>query len=454
MDAHDALWNSARARALIAAKDIGATFRLARQARRWRQADVGRAAGYSASTISRLETGRRAGADLDVLRRVAHVVGIPPGVLGALTGLTPAVPATVAKTTGPQAEEDDPVRRRQLLANLAVTAAATAGVSLAGNGLVAGEVNAGELLIARVRDAMLGLNPQPADCSLDRLRAGLAATLTDFHHCRYGRLAVRLPRLISGGHAAATAGEDPAVSAFLAEVYTLVTRMLIKLDDAQLGWLAADRARTIAGAADSPLIAAEAARNLAVLARKAGWHSQAMTIALTAADRIELRQGGPVCTAERGLLIQSAAYSAAKSGDRSTMRELTDEAAVIATRLNNATLLRDHGGGFTPATVELHRISAEYSLGEVGAALTAARRIAPASLPTLERRARYFADIAQAYGQCGRRTQCIDALLAAERQAPEEIHARPAIRALVSGLLVSGPTTPQLRGLASRCGLA
>jgi DNA-binding transcriptional ArsR family regulator len=34
-----------------------------------------------------------------------------------------------------------------------------------------------------------------------------------------------------------------------------------------------------------------------------------------------------------------------------------------------------------------------------------------------------------------------------------EIHARPAIRALVSGLLVSGPTAPQLRGLASRCGL-
>ncbi|MDN3354477.1 hypothetical protein [Actinomadura sp. DC4] len=55
-----------------------------------------------------------------------------------------------------------------------------------------------------------------------------------------------------------------------------MTRMLIKLDDAQLGCLTADRARAIAGTADSPLITAEAARNLAVLARKAGWHSQAM----------------------------------------------------------------------------------------------------------------------------------------------------------------------------------
>ena len=179
-----------------------------------------------------------------------------------------------------------------------------------------------------------------------------------------------------------------------------------------------------------------------------------MAIALTAADRIELREGGPARAAERGLLIQSAAYSAAKNADRSAMRELTDEAATIAAGLGGATLLRDHGGGFNTATVQLHRISAEYSLGEAGAALTAARRIVPASLPTVERRARYLADIAQAYGQWGRRSQCINALLTAERQAPEEIHARPAIRALVYGLLVSGRTTPELRGLAARCGLA
>ena len=49
--------------------------------------------------------------------------------------------------------------------------------------------------------------------------------------------------------------------------------------------------------------------------------------------------------------------------------------------------------------------------------------------------------------------RCIRALLAAERQAPEEIHTRPAIRDLVSGLLLSGRTSPELRGLAHRCGI-
>src|SRR5207249_4231605 len=93
-----------------------------------------------------------------------------------------------------------------------------------------------------------------------QLRNGLAVALKDFHGCRYGRLTETLPRLIVGGHAmAAESGDEPSINATLAEIYTLITRMLIKLDDQQLGWLAADRARLIATAADDPLIVAEAA---------------------------------------------------------------------------------------------------------------------------------------------------------------------------------------------------
>jgi len=129
------------------------------------------------------------------------------------------------------------------------------------------------------------------------------------------------------------------------------------------------------------------------------------------------------------------------------------EAAAIAARLTGPVLLRDHGGGFTPATVQLHRISAEYSAGEPGAALAAASQISPASLPTTERRARYWTDLARARGQWDHRDDCLSALLTAERLAPEEIHARPAIRDLVSRLLLSGRTSPELRGLALRCGI-
>jgi hypothetical protein len=68
--------------------------------------------------------------------------------------------------------------------------------------------------------------------------------------------------------------------------------------------MAADRARVTAKISGDALTAAESARNLAVLARKAGWHSQALSIALTAADAPGLHSGIRACTAERGLLIQ------------------------------------------------------------------------------------------------------------------------------------------------------
>ncbi|RPK59722.1 MULTISPECIES: hypothetical protein [unclassified Streptomyces] len=130
----------------------------------------------------------------------------------------------------------------------------------------------------------------------------------------------------------------------MAQSYLLAARMLIKLDEQQLGWVAADRARQTAEAADDPLLIAEAARQLAVLARKADWHDQALSIALTAADHPGLRGGGPDHTAERGLLIQSAAYTAAWAGDAAGMRELTDEAAAIAKDIGGDAASRSRGG--------------------------------------------------------------------------------------------------------------
>jgi hypothetical protein len=300
---------------------------------------------------------------------------------------------------------------------------------------------------------MLSLTPGPACASAARVRTGLAAAFTDFHHCQYIRLADTLPRLICAGHALAADSETAGTSALLADVYTLAIRMLIKLDDQQLGWMAADRAQVLATGSGDPLATAEAARNLAVLARKAGWHEQAMTIALTAAGSPALRGSDPRLAAERGLLIQSAAYTAACAGDRDQMREMTREAAAIAARMNGAVMLRDHGGGFAPATVQLHTISAENYAGDPGAAVAASGQIAPASLPTTERRSRYWTDTARAHWTWGHREDSIQALLAAEYEAPQDIHARPAIRDLIRSLLISGRTSPELRGLAQRSGI-
>ncbi|MFF4161418.1 XRE family transcriptional regulator [Streptomyces sp. NPDC001678] len=305
----------------------------------------------------------------------------------------------------------------------------------------------GGVLVAWLRDAMLGLHHDITIPSGSALNTDLSRALTDFHTCRYGSLALRLPRLIHAGHA------RTAMAARLARSYLLATRMLIKLDEQQLDWMAADRAHQSAETTGDALLIAEAARQLAVLARKANWHEQAMSIALTAADHSGLRAGGPDHAAERGLLIQSAAYTAAKAGDAAGMRELTDEAAAIAKELGGTTRLRDHGGCFSPTTVRLHLISAENSAGDPSTALAAARAVTPQSLPSVERRARYYTGIAVAYGRWGCRDDCVRALLAAEHHAPEETHARPTAKSLISGLLISGRITTELRRLAARVGV-
>ncbi|MEV7282437.1 hypothetical protein [Streptomyces sp. NPDC093111] len=233
----------------------------------------------------------------------------------------------------------------------------------------------------------------------------------------------------------------------------LVTRTLVKLDAIQLGWLAADRARHFAETGGNALTIAEAAGQSAVLARKSGWHHDALSIALAAADLPSLRTAGRAGTAARGRLIQNASYTLARRGDRDGMRALTDEAAAIASELGDTPVHGDPGGAFTPVTVQLHRISAENHAGDPLTALAAASAIPLEALPSLERRSRALGDIALTCDRLGRRTDCLNALLTAERLAPQETHARPATRSLIVSLLGSGPTSADLRGLAARSGV-
>lgn len=447
----------------------GELIRQTRQAKGQTLAELGKQTGYSAAQVSRYERGISPMTDVDVLRCFADALELPhqafglappaprPDVRhGQLIGATTAFPRVPTSRVGRSGREDgeEPVRRRKLLAGLAATAASAAGAPLLVSGTAqADEALLGELLVARLRDAMLGLGPAPTIPPAQELSADFTRALADFDACRYASLAVRLPRLIRAGHALTAGGDDTAQYALLAKSYLLATRMLVKMDEQQLGWMAADRARQLAEAAQDVLAVAESARQLAVLARKAGWHSEALSIALSAADHPDLRRAGRAGAAVRGLLVQSASYTLARRGDRDGMRELTDEAAAIAKELGGVTLLRDHGGGFSPLTVTLHRISAENHAGDPLAALAAARSISLKALPSVERRSRALGDIAVTYDRLGRRADCVRTLLAAEQCAPQETHARPATKSLISSLLVSGPTSMELRGLAARSGV-
>ncbi|MCX4826508.1 helix-turn-helix domain-containing protein [Streptomyces sp. NBC_01142] len=449
----------------------GELVRQTRQAKGLTLAQLGEKTGYSGAQVSRYERGVSPMNDVDVRRRFADALDLPHQALGLAPppprpevrhgqpiGATAAFPRMPAPRVGSHGREDgeDPLRRRKLIAGLAATAATAATSPLLGPGTATAQTDEtllGDLLVTSLRDAMLGLGQAPAVPPTATLATDLTRALADFDACRYASLAVRLPRLIRVGHARTANTNEAQDYVLLAKSYLLATRMLVKMDEQQLGWMAADRARQLSEAGGEALTVAESARQLAVLARKAGWHQEALSIALTAADHPDLRSAGRAGAALRGLLVQSASYTLARRGDRDGMRELTDEAAAIAKELGGATLLRDHGGGFSPLTVQLHKISAENHAGDPLAALAAARTISLKALPSVERRSRALGDIAVTYDRLGRRSDCVRTLLAAERCAPEETHARPATKSLISSLLVSGPTSTELRGLAERSGV-
>ncbi|MEU9478640.1 helix-turn-helix transcriptional regulator [Streptomyces sp. NPDC048191] len=108
----------------MGAEEIGAVLRGARCAARLTQAEVGKACGYSASAVSRIESGKLH-VDYPTLLRFAVFLRIPPHQLRASAVPSMSNIATVAE--GCQPDEEDAVRRRELLTGV-VAAGATAFV--------------------------------------------------------------------------------------------------------------------------------------------------------------------------------------------------------------------------------------------------------------------------------------------------------------------------------------
>ncbi len=441
---------------LCSRPEPGAVVRIARTAHRWSQAELGRRCGYSASQVSRWETGRVPLRDVDLLRTLAAVLALPPAVFGlappgdtAKRGSRPAIAARhrVVRVTTPQVEEDDPVRRRAFLrlAGLAGTAMAWPGTATA----LAADVDPARVLARQVGDVLLGPARTGDPVPVDVLRAALAVARSEFAACRYLPLADRLPVLLGAAEATAADRPDPAAQGVLAESYNLATRALIKLEASGLEWLSADRALHAARTGEDPLTLAEAQRLIASVARRAGHHDRAQALTLAAADHLDVtrRNAPPQHLAMYGSLYCSAGYAAARAGDRDRANDLLTEADNAVARLAGDP--ERHRAAM--ANLVSHKVSAAYLLGDAGTALAHARSLPPAAIPTTERRARLLVDTAMAYAQWDKPDQAYRTLLAAERAAPGEIRTRNAVRHLVTDLMAS-PRQAAMPGLPALAG--
>ena len=376
----------------------GEVIRLARTAAGWTQSGLGRRCGCSASQISRWETGKSPLRDITLLRMLAAALDLPVGVFG----LVPDAPTGVSTRSGsksglsvgrvpvPMREEDDPMRRRTLLTGVG---------GLAGTVLI-GTAGADP---ARALEPALLSPPITTEAPLTPAQLGRAVSTARavFGQARYAEVAALVPQLLSRAMATRAALRTPedlgTVNRLIAELYTLTTDLMIKTGDDRLAWTAADRAVQAADASGDLLTQATTRRSWGIVLRRSGRADTArqLVVGTAAALQPELRRG-PAYLSVYGSLLQTAAYTAAVDGDRETARTLISEAADAAERIGS------HSTTFNTTAVGLYQISIARVLGDSGAAIEHARRIDPAAIPVVERRARYYSDIARSFHQWGK----------------------------------------------------
>jgi hypothetical protein len=149
-------------------------------------------------------------------------------------------------------------------------------------------------------------------------------------------------------------------------------------------------------------------------------------------------------------LLLKGVMASARLGDRAAARDLLADAGRAADRLGCDANHR--WTAFGPANVALHRASSAVALGDGGDAVAHALGVDPSRLVAVERRAQRLIELAGGYGLWAKDGDALEALLEAERLAPEEVRAQPATRLLVGDLLRRQRRrgTGELRALADR----
>ncbi|WP_405898110.1 helix-turn-helix domain-containing protein [Streptomyces sp. NBC_00727] len=417
----DPLWSSTKVRELVVRRQPGALVRLGREHQGWTLAELGRHLGCSAATVSRLER-RSQVTDLTLIHRAASTVGVPQHVL--VMSLAP--PASSGRTAtrvsaSPHAEED-PMRRRSLLVATATVPAA--------------------LLLGM--DRALADTPPPTGRGALDPRVASARELYD--KGAHTQLLALLPSLLADGHAAASSRRE-LDQARLSSVYSLSAALLLKLGSYEQARLAADRARTWAEVSGSPLAAAAASRELAIVLRHQDRGEEAQTLMESAAAGVEstgLRTDA--ASSAYAQMLCTLAYTAARGGRRTEALAMAEEARRAARRLPP---LAPAGRLFpiSPAAVDLYTVGVHWALGDAGAALEAGQNLRPEDFPTAERKARLGTDMARAWWAWGRPEQTARALLDAHRASPGEVRDRPAIRSIVTELAQRHPRAVGVREL-------
>lgn len=237
-----------------------------------------------------------------------------------------------------------------------------------------------------------------------------------------------------------------------ADLYFLLRTFAKRVGRTDLSLLAADRGVRAAEEAEDPLRVAAAKWNLGHVLLAQNEPEGAEETVIQAAEHLEghLDEGGAQWAALYGALWLVAVIAAVRKGDgwaaRGRLRDYAWKAA------------RQSGDGnvfwtvFGPTNVALHAISIEKETGEIPDALRYADEIDVTHIPSIERRATFFLELAASHDQRREDAAVLLHLQNAEREAPEDMRYNVMARNLVRGLLKRARPTlaRQVHELAGR----
>ncbi|MEV4387257.1 helix-turn-helix domain-containing protein [Micromonospora sp. NPDC049580] len=300
--------------------------------------------------------------------------------------------------------------------------------------------------VENIRAALARYDTPPAPPQTPELRRQVGHAWLAYQHAHYPQLTRTLPGMLDAAQGARSVD-------LLVQAYRITSLLLVKLGEADLAWLAADRAMGAAG--DDPLLAATAAVAVAQALRASGRDRLALSATLAAAHR---GQGGGEGeqrgSAVGGTLLLQAALAAAGCGEHRHADELTDRAAGVAASLRGYD--DQHRTSFGPVAVEMARVLLAMQRGDADAALirhsTIVRREAWRRLPA-EYRGAYLLDVARAYLHSGDLRGAARALVDADSVAPAEVRWRPVARTLIADVARAQPAPAGVARLATLVGL-
>lgn len=298
-------------------------------------------------------------------------------------------------------------------------------------------------------------DPQP----VAYLRGALDAAWRTWHTSRTQRseAGAVLPALLDQARRAARAydGQDRRqAAAILAQVYHLAQAYLAWHGDRELVWLSVGRGMDAAMDADDPVAIAQAVWYTAHVLRAVGRGDEAQRNVTEAVELVAARAEDDVeAAATLADLHLCNALTAARAGDQSAWHDWATARRVVER------LLPD--GYVHPWTrvgrvlVDVYACMLDVELGRPDEAHRRAAAIDPATIPSTERRARHYVELARGADQQGSPEGALHLLGRAEATSPETVRYSPPARDIVGRMLASRSATirADVEQLAARIGL-